>query len=291
MLKLLTMSKYFFLFLFSISFYVSNAQTKNDSIPVKHWKISGTNSLTGAQTSFDKWQIGGTNNLTVNAKINYDFNYQKEDWSWDNKVLATYGFNRNKRNSTKKTDDRIELNSILSKTMNKQWSYSAYMNFQTQFDKGYDPTDETKNISRFMSPVFLQLGPGVLWKKNDDFKINISPASTKFIFVHEKFTKNGKSFSVEQHETQRLEFGAAAYVYYRVKVLENITIENILGLYSNYIENTKNVDFDYQLNIDMKVTKFITANINYQALYDNETFGALQQRQNIGVGFKYSFHN
>ena len=285
------MSKYFFLLLFSVGFHFSNAQAQNDSIPIKRWKIAGSNSLTGSQTSFDKWQLGGTNNLTVNAKINYDFNYVKGDWAWDNKVLANYGFNRNKRNSVKKTDDRIELNSIVSKTVSKEWSYSAYMNFQTQFDKGYDPNDEFKTLSRFASPIFLQLGPGVLWKKHDDFKVNISPASTKFIFVHEKFTKDGKSFSVEQNETQRIEFGAAAYIYYRVKVLENITIENILGLYSNYIENTKNVDFDYQLNIDMKVTKFITANINYQAIYDNETFGALQQRQSIGVGFKYAFHN
>lgn len=284
------MSKYFFLGLILFNSLISISQVKHDSIGLnKRWKISGTNSLTGSQTSFDKWQLGGTNNLTVNARINYDFNFQKNGLNWDNKFIAAYGFNRQKRNSVKKTDDRIELNSIIAKPFKQNWSYSAYLNFQTQFDKGYNPNDEFETLSRFASPIFLQLGPGVFWKKHDDFKINFSPASTKFIFVHEKFTKNGKSFSVEQHETKRVEFGASAYVYYRVKVLENITIENILSLYSNYIENTKNVDFDYQLNIDMKVTKLITANITYAAKYDNETFGALQQKQSIGVGVKYSF--
>jgi len=39
----------------------------------------------------------------------------------------------------------------------------------------------------------------------------------------------------------------------------------------------------------MKVTKLITANITYVAKYDNETFGALQQKQSIEVGIKYSF--
>ncbi len=264
------------------------AQTKHDSMAAKKWKISGVNSLTGSQSSFDNWQIGGSNNLTINGRINYDFNYQKDGWNWDNKLIATYGFNRQKKNSTKKTDDRIEINSILGKPLKEDWYFSGYLNFQTQFDRGYDPKDEFKTISHFASPVFLQFGPGVFWKKHDDLKVNFSPASTKFIFVHEKFTRNGKSFSVEQNETKRIEFGASAYVYYRFTVVENITIENILGAYANYIENTKNVDFDYQLNIDLKVTKYISANINYHALYDNETFEALQQKQTIGVGIKYT---
>lgn len=284
------MSKYFFLGLILFSSFTSIAQTKHDSLKIeKRWKIAGTNSLTGNQSSFTNWQKGGTSNLTVNARINYDFNYQKNGWNWDNKLIAAYGFNREKRNSTKKTDDRIEINSIIAKPFKQNWYFSGYLNFQTQFDKGYDPKDEFKTLSRFASPIFLQFGPGVLWKKHDDLKINFSPASTKFIFVHEKFTKDGKSFSVEQNETQRIEFGAAAYVYYRFKIHENITVENILSGYSNYIKNTKNVDFSYELNLDLKVTKYITTNINYQALYDNETFGALQQRQSVGVGFKYSF--
>nr|WP_297308087.1 DUF3078 domain-containing protein [uncultured Flavobacterium sp.] len=284
------MSKYFFLCLIALSFLTSMAQTKHDSLDIKRWKITGTNSLTGNQSSFNNWQIGGTSNLTINARINYDFNYQKKGWNWDNKLIAAYGFNRQKKNSTKKTDDRIEINSILAKPIRQDWYFSAYLNFQTQFDKGYDPKDEFKTLSRFASPIFLQFGPGFLWKKHDDFKINFSPAATKFIFVHEKFTKDGKSFSVEQNETERIEFGASIYVYYRFKILENITIENILGTYANYIENTKNVDFDYQLNIDLKVTKYITTNINYQALYDNETFGALQQKQSVGVGVKYTIN-
>lgn len=288
MLNMLNMSKYFFLCFVLLNYISCFSQTKQDTIPPKRWKISGTNSLTGNQSSFSNWQVGGTGNLTVNAKINYDFNYQKKGWNWDNKVIATYGFNRQKKNSTKKTDDRIDINSILAKPIDKNWYFSTYLNFKTQFDRGYDPNNEFKTISQFASPVFLQFGPGVLWKKHDDFKVNFSPAATKFIFVHEKFTKNGKSFSVEQNETKRIEFGASAYVYYRFKVLENITIENILGTYANYIENTKNVDFDYQLNIDLKVTKYITTNINYQALYDNETFSALQQKQTVGVGIKYT---
>jgi len=282
------MRKCFFLALFFVVANLSNAQIIKDSIPVKHWKIHGINSLTGAQTSFDNWQVGGSNNLTVNIKANYDINYKLDSWSWDNKIIANYGFNRQKRNTIKKTDDSIEINSILAKKYKQNWNFSFYMNFQTQFDKGYNPKDEGQTISQFLSPVFLQLGPGAYWKKDENFRFNFSPAAMKFIFVHEKFTKHGKSFSVEQGETSRLEFGASAYGYYRFKVFENISIENILGLYSNYIVNTKNVDFDYQLNIYMNVTKYITTNFNYQALYDNESFGALQQKQTLGVGIKYT---
>ena len=68
------------------------------------------------------------------------------------------------------------------------------MNFKTQFDAGSDPDDVTKSISHFMSPAYLQVGLGMLRKKNDNFKINIAPATARFIFVHKHFTDFEESF-------------------------------------------------------------------------------------------------
>lgn len=48
--------------------------------------------------------------MSGNLGINYDFNYKKDDLSWDNKVLASYGLLQTKNaDFEKKTDDRLEL--------------------------------------------------------------------------------------------------------------------------------------------------------------------------------------
>lgn len=263
-------------------------KSKIDNTTPKYWKLHGSTSLSGNQSAFSNWFTGGTNNITLNLRLNYDFNYKKEDWSLDNKFITAYGFNKNKFSSLKKTEDKIELNSILAKNISNQWNYSFFFNFKSQYGKGLDPKDPKNKTSHFLSPIFLMTGPGVFWKKDDNFKINFSPASPRFVFVHSEFTKMGKSYGVSQGEIKRFEFGSTVYVYYKLEIMKNVTMENILGVFADYLHNIKNVDFDYQVNLDLKVNKFISANVFYDALYDYDTSKKLQQKETVGVGFKYS---
>lgn len=267
----------------------ANAQTDVVTDSLGPWVKKGNISVLGSQSSFSKWQAGGSNNFALNAGINYDINYKKDDWTWDNKFIASYGINKLKGEDTQKTDDRLEINSILGKKATELWYYSMFLNFKTQFDTGMDPDDNTKRISHFMSPAYLQIGPGMLWKKNDNLKVNFSPATAKFIFVHNHFTEFGESFGVEQGETMRFEFGASVSAYYKFVLAENISVENILNLYSNYLEDPQNVDLDYQLNVVLKVNKYISTNLNFQALYDDNAYKGFQTRHTLGVGLNYLF--
>ncbi|RYZ79884.1 MAG: DUF3078 domain-containing protein, partial [Proteobacteria bacterium] len=83
---------------------------------VKAWTTKGNFSLLLNQSSFSNWIAGGENNISGTVGVNYDFNYKKNDWTWDNKVIASYGLIRVKNSDfEKKTDDRLELNSLLGK--------------------------------------------------------------------------------------------------------------------------------------------------------------------------------
>lgn len=259
-----------------------------DSVPPKNWKIHGSNSISGNQSTFSNWQLGGTGNITVDIRLNYDINYQKDKWSLDNKLIAKYGFNKNKEHSLKKTEDGIELNSILARQFDKRWHYSFFFNFKSQFDKGLDPKDPKTKVSHFMSPIFLMAGPGIFWKKNDDFKINLSPASPRFVLVHSHFTKMGKSYGVDKGEIHKFEVGATAYIYYKFHIMKNVSMENIFEAFSNYLYKPQNIDFNYQGSLYFKVNNFISANVFYDALYDNDIIGKLQQKQSVGIGLKYT---
>jgi hypothetical protein len=66
-------------------------------------------------------------------------------------------------------------------------------------------------------------------------------------------------------------------------------MENILNLYSNYLEKPENVDIDYQMNLVMKINKYISTNVAFQALYDDNARGAFQIREVFGLGVNYGF--
>ncbi|HLV51834.1 MAG TPA: DUF3078 domain-containing protein, partial [Flavobacterium sp.] len=164
-------------FLMSQLFYAQETEVVSDST----WVKKGNIAILGSQSSFSQWQAGGSNNLAINGSLNYDINYKKGDWTWDNKFIAMYGINKLKGQEQQKTDDRIEINSVLGKKASGEWYYSAFVNFKTQFDAGMNPDSLEQRISHFMSPAYLQFGPGMLWKKNDNLKVNIAPATARFI--------------------------------------------------------------------------------------------------------------
>jgi hypothetical protein len=273
-------------FIFAV--LVGNAQ----EIPkdtTKLWTKKGNLSLLFNQSAYNKqWLGGGTSNMAGNFGINYDFNYKKGAVVWDNKFILAYGLSKIKGDSrTAKTDDRLELNSLWGKKANGDWYYSMFFNFKSQMDTGYDKN--MVKISHFFSPAYFQLGPGMLWKKNDNLSVNFSPATSKLILVHNHFTDFGPSFGVLQGDTSRFEFGASITAYYKFIIMANVSIENRLNLYSNYLDDPQNVDIDYQMNVVMRINKYLTANVALQTIYDDNSVQAVQVREIFGIGANYGF--
>lgn len=253
------------------------------------WNKKGMATVLLNQASFNNWLAGGQSSISGNAGFKYDLNYKSDTWTWDNKLTANYGLTKINGQTLQKTDDRFEFNSLLGKKASGEWYYSGFFNFKTQFDSGFDQANKSLKISHFFSPSYLQFGPGMLWKRNDNMKVNIAPATSKVIIVHKHFTDAGPSFGVLQGQSSRCEFGAAVNAYYKFKVMENVTAENILNLYTNYLEDVQNVDLDYTLNIVMKVNKYLTTNFAFQTIYDDNAYPGFQTRQVIGIGVNYGF--
>ncbi|MCV6628590.1 MAG: DUF3078 domain-containing protein [Flavobacteriaceae bacterium] len=263
-----------------------------EEAPKQGWKKAGNFNLLFNQSAFSSsWQAGGASSVAGSLGINYDFNYFSEDITWDNKILVNYGMTKLEDADWQKTDDRLEFNSLFGKKASNNWFYSAYFNFKTQMDIAEVQDSEGKNVktSHFFSPAYFQLGLGMLWKKSDNLKVNISPLAAKMIVVDDHFTESGSSFGVEQGETTRFELGASLAGYYKLDLMKNVSMENILNLYSNYSEDPQNVDLDYTMNLVMKVNKYLSANLSFQAIYDDNAVKDLQTKEVFGAGLNVAF--
>lgn len=268
---------------------------------VKAWKSKGNFSLLLNQSSFSNWAAGGENNISGTVGVNYDLNYKKDDWTWDNKLIASYGLVKtNNSPFEKKTDDRLEFNSIVGKKAFGYWSYSFFLNFKTQFTQGYiygkdeNGAEIRDENTSFLSPGYLTFGPGMQWKKDDNLKFNLAPATSKITFVDDFYTSlpgyvDGGYFGVDANKSMRYELGFYASGYYKLNIMTNVSFENILSLYSNYLEDPQNVDLDYQLNIVMKINKYLSTNLSFQTIYDDNAFRGFQTRQVFGLGVNFGF--
>lgn len=261
------------------------------------WKTKGNLIFLFNQSNFNNWLAGGENNLSGNLGINYDFNYKKQEWTWDNKVIASYGLLQTKNSDfEKKTDDRFEYNSVLGKKAFGEWYYSFFLNFRTQFTKGYVYSKDsngkeirTENTNLF-SPAYLTFGPGMFWKKSDNLKVNLAPLTSKVTYVDRNFTlADDKYFGVKEGRSYRYELGFYASGYYKFNLMTNVSMENTLNLYSNYMKDPQNVDVDYTLAVVMRVNRYLTSNLVFQSIYDDNAFRGFQTRQIFGLGVNYGF--
>ncbi len=268
------------------------------------WTTEGNIQLLFNQSAFNaEWTGGGTSNIAGNLIFNYDFNYLKDDFTWDSKILVDYGLTKQKDDDfSRKTSDRLEFNTIAGKQVEESnWYYSLFLNFRTQITKGYnfseDPeTGETIRTEKthFISPAYLQFGPGMLWKKNENFYVNIAPATGRLVFVDSDFTtvegyEDGDYFGVDQVKSTRFELGASLSAYAKFDIIENVKMENILNLYSNYLEDPQNVDIDYTMNLKMKINDLLSTNFIFQTIYDDNAVQGFQVREVFGLGFNYTF--
>jgi hypothetical protein len=229
--------------------------------------------------------------LTVDYNINY---LGEKGWVWDNNLMLSIGTTYLSGNAFfRKADDRIEINSVLSKKVNTYWNYSAYFNFKTQMLPGYryfkkDGEDQKEKISRILSPTIIQLGLGWYYKEGDRAWFNVAPLAARGIFVSKDYTQNlspgEKYFGVERGASSIVSMGASLSGLLQSNLMENITMDNKFNVYINYLNNIKNIDFEWNANIRLKVNDKISSNLIVHLQYDDDLISRLQIRELFGLG-------
>jgi len=262
----------------------------------KRSKFYGNTRVTLNQAYFSNWISGGESSIIGLFGMDYNYNYSdRNGLIWDTNFLLSLGATYIKGNDyTKKTDDRAEINSLIGKQINRLSSYSVYVNIKTQLQPGYNyPTTSDEEFSRekiseFFSPAIIQGGLGLYIKKEPIYWINISPLAARFIMVKANYTENliedEKYFGVDSNKKSKFFFGASIMGNIKFNLMTNVTLENKLNTYINYIEKTKNIDVDWNMDFRFKVNDMISSNLIIHFIYDDDLIKKLQIRELFGLG-------
>jgi hypothetical protein len=173
-------------------------------------------------------------------------------------------------------------------------------------------------ISNFLAPGYVTISTGMDYKPKDDFSFFMSPVTGKITVVNDQTLADAGAYGVDKAlfdtagvKTElgkkiRYEFGALVSAKFKQVIAKNITLSTKLDLFSNYFQNPENIDVNWDLLLNMKVNKFISASISTTLIYDNDIPVAIynsvnsvktqtgsgprtQFREVFALGFSYKF--
>ncbi len=265
------------------------------SLPtLKRWFVFGQNSLVFNQSSFSNWYAGGNNNIGVIGKINYNIVYKKERHYLDNNIQMGYGFVSSTGQSTRKTDDYINIMTNYGYELAQHYYLSTGFQFLSQFTAGYnysntpDPVFDDR-ISKFMAPGYLNIGIGLSYNPNENFQVIARPVNGKFTFVLDEKLQTEGTYGLERDgQSVRTELGAMVNVLYKLKLFKDATFINQINFFSNYLQHAERVDINYSGTLNLKFNKYITTVVTLEMMYDHDQIKRLQRKQTLGVGITYN---
>lgn len=271
------------------------AETKKDSV----WITNGYAGLKLTQVSFTNWATGGDNAFAFDLQGTYQADYKHNKHIWQNRIELSYGLNKTKSEITKKTSDKIYLNSNYGYEIYKRLYLSALLNFQSQFTRGYDyGVNPDVYVSQFMAPGYLMTGIGLTWIPNKFFTAVLSPAAWRGTFVLNDRLSDEGAYGVKPGKKLLSEFGANLKLEGRYEFLKNMTLYSRLDLYSDYLRKPQNVDVNWEVQINMVINKWFSTTLTTNMVYDDDVKITLsdgrkvkrvQFKELLGVGVQFNF--
>ncbi len=261
----------------------------------KRWFYFGQNNLVFNQSSFSNWNSGGNNNIGIIGKINYTLSYKNGKHFLDNNLQLGYGFVASEGESSRKTEDYINLMTNYGYDVGKNFYLSTGFQFLSQFSPGFnysttpDP-DFNDRISRFMAPGYLNAGLGISYNPNEDFQVIFRPLNGKFTFVLDPYLQKAGRYGLQEDgQNVRAELGALVNILYRIKIYKDINLVNRVNFFSSYANHPERVDVSYNGTLNIRFNKFISTVVSLDLVYDHDQIAKLQMKQTLGVGFSYNF--
>lgn len=298
-------------------------QKKKKEEPQLGWRTKKEVGVNVNQVSFTNWNSGGTNSISGIVTGKVSARYKQEKWFWNTNFNVRYGLNKQEDKNIRKTDDVIELTSNigLETDAKSNWFYSARFSFNTQLANGYNYPNRDEPISRILAPGYMFLGIGMEYGRHiERMSFYASPFTLKTTLVLDHYLANKGAFGVDpaiydlegnvvrNGRKTKQELGILLTNRYEEEVHENMKITSLLSLYTDYINSFGNIDIEWELNLDMKVNKYVRATLGSHLRYDddikveverNETTNEeivivgprLQWKQILGVGVVIDLDN
>jgi hypothetical protein len=240
-------------------------------IPV-YWDITLENSISLSQNYLSNWARGGTGSFSGMFDINTRARYTNPEkrFQWTSTGRLRYGAIRTKERGTRTNTDLLEFNSQFNKRLMGKIDFSSVFHFRTQVAKGFRSPTDNMVISRFLNPGTFTIGTGIEFKPDDNTQINFSPLSYRNTFVLDTVEINPTLHGIERGKRSRQEMGGQLLVRSRTRIIEGMSLTNSVRLFSSYLNNPENIDVDWEMSLEQRLTWLLSVRLNVHLIYDDD---------------------
>ncbi len=293
------MKKHNLLFVLLLCLNFSSIYAQNSNTPstktVSVWKHKVQTGVNISQSSFSaNWKAGGSNNIALGGFFNALSKIEKGNWNAVSDLQLALGF-LNNGVATRKTSDRIFYDLKLGYKISPKWDLFVSSNFQTQFTDGFlyekraDKSDSL--LSTFMSPGYLTTSLGLEYKPTDYLSGRFGVGTLRQTFVmNDNFSKLGM-YGVDKGSNIRNQAILQMVWSFDKDIAKNINLKIRSQSFWDYIKFSKagSVVQRLDINLAMKVNKYISTNIQAVALYDYDQDKDWQTSQILALGILYNW--
>jgi hypothetical protein len=240
---------------------------------------------------FNPRQGAGGNRLGIGSIAQYSARYSNKKLFWSNQLDIRLGAQRvevplTEPVPTTRTDfvknlDLIRVNSRLGYTIKGGRVFSA-VDFVAESillplypGNTIIPVNQgDKPRARFLSPLTVDIAPGLAFNPTKQLNLFFSPAAVRYILVSDPQI-NALFVHVTQNsltgDNYFLGLGAKLRASYAHKFLEDhVALNTNLSLFTNYLNSPENIDVLWTTNLDFQIYKGLSLGLLGELFYDHD---------------------
>ncbi len=271
----------------ALASFNASAQTDTTKPPDWGWKHGAVTGLNISQIAFTDWTAGGDNALAWVLGLDGKSVNDQEATNWANSYKFAFGQARISDAGLRKTDDKIDLESVLTYKISEYINPYAAVTFKSQFAPGYKykagPAGSDKKVSQFFDPAYITQSVGAGWWVNKEVKTRLGFGLRETISDKYGFANDPKTAG---YESSKVEGGLEWVTDVDWKLAENILFTSKLETFAPF-KTIDRVDVRNENKLVMQVNKYITTTLALQLL-NIAPFARTQIKEGLALGFVYN---
>lgn len=271
-----------------VTWFGNSAAQDASADAAKLWDHSLTGTVAMSQVAFKDWAQGGESALAWT--LNFDGKSERKGatTNWTTSYKTAFGQTRQGDRGFRKTDDKIDLETVLIYKVGTYINPFVSATLKTQFANGirYDANDVETVVSRFFDPAYLTQSVGVGYQPLPQVKTRLGAALRET--TTRRFTRFSDNPNTAKIEDFRVNGGLESVTNVDWNLSSNIIFKGKLEVFQGVTGSQKDPVIRTDTTLVMSVNKYISANINMQVLRDKLSSPDTQIKQALSVGLNYS---
>ncbi|HET6399973.1 MAG TPA: DUF3078 domain-containing protein [Candidatus Kapabacteria bacterium] len=242
-----------------------------------------------AEVSFTHWTQGGVNALSYIAGVNGQSVRNEPKTNWTTSYKLDFGQTRLDGQSLQKTDDEINLESVLMYKLGVHVNPFASVSLLTQFAPGYQYSDTAgvapTEVSNFFDPAYIMEGAGMGWVVSKAFQTRLGLALREIITNH--FPQYASEPLESEVKKVRVQGGLESESEAEIPVDDNVLFRAKIDLFSPF--NTMDrIVVHGEGSLIAKVSKVFSAELSALFINEPDISPYTQIKQGLSIGISYA---